>query len=101
MEKKNSLIKGYIIVLIVLMIIFQVILIYSILLDMKREDVSDLSKEIVVESMKYEKITLVGILMVGTGYLFFIKERFTEETNEEGDCVIEVEDNTAASEDAD
>ena len=101
MEKKNSLIKGYIIVLIVLMIIFQVILIYSILLDMKREDVSDLSKEVVVESMEPKKITLVGILMTGTGYLFFIKERFTEETTEKGNCMIEVEDNMAASEKAD
>ena len=68
---------------------------------MKREDVSDLSKEVVVESMEPKKITLVGILMTGTGYLFFIKERFTEETNEEGNCVIEVEDNMAASEKAD
>lgn len=68
---------------------------------MKREDVSDLSKEVVVESMEPKKITLVGILMTGTGYLFFIKERFTEETTEEGNCMIEVEDNMAASEKAD
>ena len=68
---------------------------------MKREDVSDLSRELVVESIKSEKITLVGILMTGTGYLFFIKERLTEEITEESNCVIEVEDNMAANESED
>lgn len=115
-EKSNKLRKSYIMGLIGTMIILQIILIYCILSDIEYGDINVSTNEMVVEetessSMQYNdllshenrvevefgKITLVGILMIGTGYLFFIKEGFNISNSEGNNYMTITEDNKIES----
>ena len=98
-EKNNRIRKSYIMVAV--MIILQVILIYGVLSDIEYGNINALSNEVVVEDtqslyvfnnnlltqnsgIKIEvgKITLIGILMIGTGLLLATNEKETEENPE-------------------
>lgn len=110
-EKSNGSRKSYIMGVVVIMIILQVILIYSVLSDIAYQDTNDFSNEIAVENVGSSsisshkllspnnkiktvigKLTLIGILMIGTGYLLVIKEGFSEEESEKDICIQVRED---------
>lgn len=110
-EKSNGSRKGYIMGAAVAMIILQVLLIYSVLSDIAYQDANDSFNEMAVEDIgassihsnklltqnneirvEIGKVTLIGILMIGTGYLIVIKEGFSEEKSEKGICIQVTED---------
>ena len=116
-EKSNESRKKYIMGIVVAMIILQVILIYSVLSDIAYQSANSSSNEMSAEDIESSsihsnklltqkneikieigKVTLIGILMIGTGYLFVMKEGFSEEKSEEGICVQVTEDTKEDSE---
>ena len=105
-EKDNGSRERYIMGVVVAMIILQIVLIYSVLSGIVYQDANDSFNEVIVEEVgssnissnklltqsndiKIEigKITLIAILMVGTGYLMIIKEGFGEEECDKETCV--------------
>lgn len=115
-EKSNGSRKKYIVGIVVAMIILQVLLIYGVLSDIAYQDTNDSFNEVVVEDIgpssihsnklltqnneiKVEigKVTLIGILMIGTGYLIVIKKGFSEERSEKDICVQVIEDTKVES----
>lgn len=110
-EKGNESRGRYIMVVVVAMIILQIVLIYSVLSDIVYQDANDSLNEVTVEDVKPSgkypnkllsqsndikigigKVTLIAILMIGTGYLIIIKEGFVEEKFDKNACVQVTED---------
>lgn len=110
-EKGNGSRGRYIMGVVVAMIILQVVLIYSVLSDIVYQDANDSLSEVRVEDVESSdiypnrlltqsndikieigKVTLIAILMIGTGYLMIIKEGFGEEECDKDTCVQVTED---------
>lgn len=110
-EKGNESRGRYIMVVVVAMIILQIVLIYSVLSNIVYQDANDSLNEAMIEDVGSSgiypnkllsqsndikigigKVTLIAILMIGTGYLIIIKEGFGEEKSDKDTCVQVMED---------
>ena len=110
-EKGNESRGRYIMVVVVAMIILQIVLIYSVLSNIVYQDANDSLNEAMIEDVGSSgiypnkllsqsndikigigKVTLIAILMIGTGYLIIIKEGFGEEKSDKDTCVQVTED---------